>query len=444
MVLFCAFFYSPSAWSQDAEAIPGDFDANGQVEFADFLTFASGFGKTSTDLDFDTRLDLGGNGTIDFEDFLIFAQNFGKSSSNGSQTPTDPPVETPTANLVYIADLTGDKIDVLDITTNLIDPSRTIFVSQPRGIAFSEINKHIYVASVDNFFILSDTGTPVFTIPLDPLLQFGQPDITRGGFKVVLSPDHKLAYVTEETAGLLEVFDTIVGESKALIPVPSSPGGLAIDPSGQNVYVAHGTGAATLSIIDAVQHTLKDSISVSDILPSRLAMAPDGSRLYLNNALTGQVNAINLATKSIVASFTAGEPTDLSTWIVDLGLTADGSRLVVTLNRIFQGTLGSITTLEFAGSVLVIDTATMTQSAEIPIGQLAASMGVSPDGKTAYVAGATDIQDQATSNLQVFIIDLETNASLGSIRGLSLPVEFKFRAGKPVLNLENLPDIVVF
>jgi hypothetical protein len=59
-------------------AKPGDFDANGLVDFTDFLAFASGFGKTVTDTDYNAALDLSSNNTVDFDDFLIFAANFGK------------------------------------------------------------------------------------------------------------------------------------------------------------------------------------------------------------------------------------------------------------------------------------------------------------------------------------------------------------------------------
>ena len=56
-----------------------DFNNNGVVDFPDFLVFAAGFGKTSTDPDFQASIDLNDNGSVDFPDFLLFAQQFGKS-----------------------------------------------------------------------------------------------------------------------------------------------------------------------------------------------------------------------------------------------------------------------------------------------------------------------------------------------------------------------------
>jgi hypothetical protein len=57
-----------------------DFSGDGTVDFSDFLTFAQNFGKSSSDSDFNTRIDLNQDGSVDFADFLAFAQQFGKST----------------------------------------------------------------------------------------------------------------------------------------------------------------------------------------------------------------------------------------------------------------------------------------------------------------------------------------------------------------------------
>ena len=56
-----------------------DIDGDGVVGFSDFITFASSFGKSKDDADFNARIDLDGDGSIGFSDFLSFAQNFGKT-----------------------------------------------------------------------------------------------------------------------------------------------------------------------------------------------------------------------------------------------------------------------------------------------------------------------------------------------------------------------------
>ena len=52
-------------------------DENGDVNFADFLTFASKFGSRLGQERYDARCD--GDGEIGFSDFLIFAADFGST-----------------------------------------------------------------------------------------------------------------------------------------------------------------------------------------------------------------------------------------------------------------------------------------------------------------------------------------------------------------------------
>ena len=56
-----------------------DFDGDGQVTFADFLSFAGKFGTRRGEERYDARCDLNGDGEIGFSDFLIFADSFGSA-----------------------------------------------------------------------------------------------------------------------------------------------------------------------------------------------------------------------------------------------------------------------------------------------------------------------------------------------------------------------------
>ncbi len=54
-----------------------DSDGDGDVNFADFLTFADKFGSRLGQERYDPRCD--GDGQIDSADFFIFADNFGST-----------------------------------------------------------------------------------------------------------------------------------------------------------------------------------------------------------------------------------------------------------------------------------------------------------------------------------------------------------------------------
>ena len=53
-----------------AQSRDADFDANGIVDFGDFILFAQAFGSDQSNFDLD------GNGSVDFPDFILFARRF--------------------------------------------------------------------------------------------------------------------------------------------------------------------------------------------------------------------------------------------------------------------------------------------------------------------------------------------------------------------------------
>ena len=57
--------------------IAGDFDGDLDVDFSDFLAFTGVFGLSSSDANYDARMDMNGDGVINFADFLIFISGFG-------------------------------------------------------------------------------------------------------------------------------------------------------------------------------------------------------------------------------------------------------------------------------------------------------------------------------------------------------------------------------
>ena len=68
-----------------AQSAPNaDFDANGIVDFGDFILFAQAFGSQQSSFDLDS------SGNVDFTDFIIFAQRFGEGMPEEKITVTLP------------------------------------------------------------------------------------------------------------------------------------------------------------------------------------------------------------------------------------------------------------------------------------------------------------------------------------------------------------------
>lgn len=62
----------------EQKRIPGDFDNNQVVDFADFLLFVRAFGSVQGDAAFNERMDLVPDGMINFADFIMFIEIFDK------------------------------------------------------------------------------------------------------------------------------------------------------------------------------------------------------------------------------------------------------------------------------------------------------------------------------------------------------------------------------
>lgn len=57
--------------------VRGDINGDSDVDFSDFLLFATAFGSEVGDPVYRAQADIDSNGTVDFGDFLTFAQAFG-------------------------------------------------------------------------------------------------------------------------------------------------------------------------------------------------------------------------------------------------------------------------------------------------------------------------------------------------------------------------------
>ncbi len=67
-----------------AQSRDADFDANGIVDFGDFILFAQAFGSNQH------LFDLDGNGSVDFPDFILFTKQFGEGMPEAEITVSLP------------------------------------------------------------------------------------------------------------------------------------------------------------------------------------------------------------------------------------------------------------------------------------------------------------------------------------------------------------------
>lgn len=152
---------------------------------------------------------------------------------------------------------------------------------------------------------------------------------------------------------------------------------LAVAPDGSRVFVANQV-AGTVSIVNVSTHTVAATVPVGGA-PNGVVPSPDGTRLYVLRG--SSITVVDLATLAVAGTFTM--PIFAATG--GMVITPDGARLYVG---------------DFGGTRLaVVETATGNVRL-IPLADRPIDLEITPDGSEVYVA--------AGGTSQVFVVDTAT------------------------------------
>jgi YVTN family beta-propeller protein len=290
-------------------------------------------------------------------------------------------------------------------------------------------NAYIPSADFDHVSVIDTvTNTVIATIPVG-MFPMG----------VAVSPDGRKVYVTNETSNNVSVISTftnrVIGSA---IPVGTHPVGVAVSPDGRKVYVTNtSTSSYNVSVIDTAKNRVTATIPVGQ-LPLGVAVTPDGvhhspphlradrrgeepgragdatNKVYVANAGSNNVSVVDAATNKVIATIPVGlQPIGVAVSPVqrkreDERERGDGG------GREREPEGGKVYVVnELSNSVSVIDAATNTVIATIPVGTQPAGVAVSPDGSRVYVTNANspDFSQPGT----VSVIDAATNTVIATI-----------------------------
>jgi YVTN family beta-propeller protein/VCBS repeat-containing protein len=272
---------------------------------------------------------------------------------------------------VSVTDGHGGTIDV-EVTTP-ISPAAFVadrrvggaFFGAPLGVAFSPDGTRAYITDTEsNDLRVVDTAThrQIAAVDLDDL-----PGQEVDPVYVVVSPDGGRAYVYHST-GYVSVVDT---EANALVDTLAAPIGhtfgrsrLALSPDGSRLYLTDFKSFGTVAVYDTTTNTLIDTAAGSQ--PSGVAVTPDGSRVYFANTDSDAVSVLDATTNEVIKTI----PVGLTPF--GLAISPDGTRVYV---------VNSVGT-----SMSVIDTSSDTVTATFEdVRGLSESVAVSPDGSLVYI-----------------------------------------------------------
>lgn len=286
----------------------------------------------------------------------------------------------------------------------------------PAGIGITPNNRFAYVVNNNNYGIAGQDSVTVLRLSDNQPIKTIENPFFNEPYTVTINRIGSKAYVTNSNSTTVAIIDLITDTVSGIITGFDGPSGLVISHDGTRAYVNNyggpeglGSGnGSSIDVIDLVNDVIIGPPILVDQAPAALAIAPDGSRVYVANYVdgnpdTGTVQVIQTSNNSVIDTI-AGFSGPF-----DIAITSDGARAYVT-------NFGSNNFYPFGRTVGVIDLSSNSLIDTIHLHSIQpASIAITPDNRFAYVTNYNTLySDPSFSELiagagTVNIIDLSTN-----------------------------------
>lgn len=254
------------------------------------------------------------------------------------------------------------EVVIVDLSSGTVLGTIPTLDTSPFEIVLSPDASTLYVTHAGR----GEDAVNILDVPsASPLQRVG---VGSTPIEIALLPDGSKLYTADFLGGTVSVVDTATAANVATIPTAFLSYDVAAAPDGTRVY-ATALQASGLFVIDTATDTVVDQIPVGRTFLGHVAITPDGQKAYVTE-FRNQVNVIDLASRMVIRSipFIHG-PANPNNGALDIEIDPQGA---------FAYVLGFDT-------VNVIDLATDTLVATVPIGIQLSDVVIDSTGAFVYV-----------------------------------------------------------
>ncbi len=231
--------------------------------------------------------------------------------------------------------------------------------------------QHINKIKVWTYLFLVLVGLSINTSAVKAVEEYLSP------LALVADNEGKMLYIAEATAKQVAVFNIAEGKVTKVISLPEEPSGLALAPDGSRLYVTAAVPNGRIHVLNTKTGKVIRKLRAKHT-PTAPVLSPDGKTLYVCNQFNNNVSVIDLASKKELAKINVQrEP-------VAAAITWDG-RFLFVANHLPAGAADGDYTAAVV-SVVDTDAKKVINTITLPNGSTdLQDICIAPDGKYAYV-----------------------------------------------------------